>query len=237
LRRLTQRFDHAVENLERKRNLPGFFSADTQRLVWDTYGWSAGGEEWTVSEEWKRSVIESLLKPHAGQGHDILEIGPGAGRWSAELQPLARALALADVSATCIEQCKVRLRDASNVEFVVNDGSSLPFDHHRFDRIWSFDVFVHIGIDDTARYLSEFVRVLRSGGVALIHHTADGGIRGRWRSPMTASQFASMARKAGLEIVSQFDAWHHDGRQYGVAGSGDTITILQTPEESKHAPG
>ena len=32
--------------MERKRGLPGFFSADTQRLVWDAYGWSGGVREW-----------------------------------------------------------------------------------------------------------------------------------------------------------------------------------------------
>jgi ubiquinone/menaquinone biosynthesis C-methylase UbiE len=227
LRRLTRGMDRRVEALERRRGIGGFFSAETQRVVWDAYDWARDGEEWTQSEEWKRSVVAELLRPHVGQGCDVLEIGPGAGRWSVELQPAARTLTLVDVSRAGIERCRARLQGAPNVEFIVNDGRSIPCDAGRFHRVWSFDVFVHIGADDTARYLAELRRVLRPGGLALIHHTADGGIRGRWRSHMTAEQFASLARGAGLSVSRQFDTWRHEGREFGVSGSGDAITILE----------
>ena len=229
LRRLTRGMDRRVEAIERKRGIGGFFSAETQRVVWDTYDWSRDGEEWTQSQVWKRSVIATLLRPHIGQGQDVLEIGPGGGRWSVELQSAARTLTLMDVSSACIERCRARLNDATNVEFIVNDGRSIPGDANRFDRVWSFDVFVHIGAEDIARYLAELLRVLRPRGLALIHHTADGGIRGRWRSHMTAEQFASLARDAGLSINRQFDTWRHEGRDFGVSASGDAITILEKP--------
>lgn len=231
LRRTTRALDRLTESIERKHGLPGFFGAETQRLIWDTYDWSQHGEEWTGSEAWKRSVVERLLQPHLGRDRDVLEIGPGAGRWTVELQPLARTLALADVSATCIALCKERFRSAHNVRYAVNDGRTLPFEAASFDRVWSFDVFVHIGREDIASYLGDLFRVLRPNGLAMIHHTADGGIRGHWRSKMTADLFGELARAAGLTVLRQFDTWTaEDGQSYDVRGSGDAITLLERPQ-------
>lgn len=229
LRRTTRAVDRLVEAIERKHRLPGFLGAETQGVIWDSYDWSRQGEEWTASEEWKRSVVETLLRPHVEADRDVLEIGPGAGRWTVELQPLARTLALVDVSAACIAQCKERLRTTHNVHYAVNDGRTLPFEAATFDRVWSFDVFVHVGREDIASYLCELFRVLRPHGRAMIHHTADGGIRGRWRSHMTTEAFAELARAAGLEVLRQFDAWEGDGQHYDLRGSGDAITLLERP--------
>ncbi len=229
-RRLTRRVDRRLADFERRHNLPGFYSADIARLVWTDYDWSKHGEEWTSSPQWRDSLIAEVLRPNIPAGGDVLEIGPGGGRWSVELQQRARRLMLVDISTVCLDLCRTRFRDAQNVEFALGDGRGLAVaPPASFDRIWSFDVFVHIGPADIANYLADFRRVLRPGARAIIHHAADGGAKGSWRSPMTAHQFAELAAEKGLKVIRQFDTWTHDGVSYDVAGTGDAITILENP--------
>ena len=78
-------------------------------LIWDSWEWDAdGGEKWTESEAWKDSVIREVLRPRVPEGSDVLEIGPGAGRWTETLAELAGSLTLVDISSRCIEICRDR---------------------------------------------------------------------------------------------------------------------------------
>jgi ubiquinone/menaquinone biosynthesis C-methylase UbiE len=228
LRRLGRRADRRLAVHEQKHELASFYSADIARVVWTDYDWSRHGEEWTQSEEWRAALIGGVLRPNIPQGCEVLEIGPGAGRWTEELLHRAGQTTIVDVSPTCIRLCQERFRSAPNLKAIVGDGRSLSFaPDASFDRIWSFDVFVHIGPADTGSYLREIERVLRPEAIAVIHHPADAGARGSWRSPMTAAQFAELAGAAGLEVARQFDAWTHEGRRYDVTGTGDVITVLR----------
>ncbi len=94
--------------------------------------------------------------------------------------------------------------------------------------IWSFDVFVHIAPDDVERYVAEFARILRPGGRAIIHHAAEGGLHGGWRSSMTAEMFASFAAANGFTLVEQFDAWGDEG-QFDVRRYHDTVSVIEKP--------
>ena len=133
----------------------------------------------------------------------VLEIGPGASRWSAALQPRARRLILVDVSERPLALCRERFAEARNVEYVLSAGSDLPgVADSSVDAIWSFDVFVHIAPLDQAAYLAELPGSW-PGGVAVIHH-ADGRnlgdlpSRSGWRSPMSRNLFATLAAQRGL---------------------------------------
>lgn len=52
------------------------------RRQWSDYNWSRRGEEWNASPEWKQALIENVLARWIPLGAAVLEIGPGAGRWS-----------------------------------------------------------------------------------------------------------------------------------------------------------
>ena len=54
---------------------------------WGGWDWSRHGEEWTVSAEWKQALIADVLFPTIPEGGTVLEIGPGAGRWTEVLSP------------------------------------------------------------------------------------------------------------------------------------------------------
>lgn len=227
-RRSFESTSRRLQRFEQKKGLPGFHDAELQRIVWNAYDWSRDGEEWTQSEEWKRSVVEALMLPQVSRRGDVLEIGPGGGRWSSTLHELANRLILVDVSATCIETCRTKFGHLSHVEFLVGDGRTLNgVNDASIDLIWSFDAFVHISAADTRSYFQEFARVLRPGGRAIIHHPGVGPIRGGFRSDTTTEAVQRIAHEAGLRVQSQIDSWTHDGRNYDVRWFGDMISIVE----------
>jgi ubiquinone/menaquinone biosynthesis C-methylase UbiE len=195
------------------------------RHVWSTWDWAEQGEEWTASPEWKDALLGGVLRPTMSGAERILEIGPGAGRWTEELHKLADQLILVDITDTTLELCRERLGDPINVTYVRSDGTTLrDISSASVDAIWSFDVFVHIAPLDIAAYLAEIARVLRPGGVAVIHH-AGRRVRRGWRSPMTPALLANLARDCGLTVERQFDSWE-DGR-FSVGLYGDVISQLR----------
>ena len=204
------------------------------RRYWADYDWSQRGEEWTASPEWKQTLIDDVLERWIPAGGAVLEIGPGAGRWSEVLLERSAEVVLVDVSEGPLELCRERFTGATNVEYVLSSGSDLPgVRESSIDAVWSFDVFVHLHPLDLAAYLGEISRVLRPGGVAVIHH-ADGRNRGElpsrlgWRSPMSRRLLAALAEERGLRVTAQFDSWGSNGA-YDLGAFGDAVSVCTLP--------
>ncbi len=210
--------------------------------VWETHDWSRLGEEWTPSQEWKEAILNELLRPHIPAGSCVLEIGPGAGRWTEYLIPLASRLILVDITPACIALCRARFASESHIEYHVNDGRTLPFvSAASVDAIWSFDTFVHIEPRDIHSYVREFARVLRPGGVAVVHHARCGCHRRSWRSDMTAEQMVEFCNEAGLVVVRQqvsLAGGTISLCQLGIATKPDVVSVIQKPlrDESPALP-
>jgi SAM-dependent methyltransferase len=222
--------DRRIRAIEKRRGIPGMGASEIQVLIWDSWGWdSDGGEKWTESESWKESVITDVLRPRVPEGSDVLEIGPGAGRWTEILVELARSLTLVDISSRCIEICQTRFGHLDNVSFHITSGFDLSYiDDESIDVVWSFDVFVHLARSDIEGYISEFARVLRPGGSATIHHAAGGGLQGGWRSDMTSEEFAGISERAGLQVIEQFDSWGSSS-EFVLSTHGDMISVIRKP--------
>jgi len=219
----------ALIRLEEKHNLPGFNTPDAAGDIWDLLPWEKeqGEETWTVSAEWKKSLVNDVLLKYNKPGTAILEIGPGAGRWTEFLQPLAKDLYVVDVSARAIDVCRKRFSSATNIKYFINRNACLEFIPDKtIDAIWSFDVFVHINPKITDAYLSEFKRVLIPGGIAVIHHPEDGGIHGGCRSQMTGKLFSTMLEKHKLTLVHKIDSWGENG-QYNLSRYRDCISVIK----------
>jgi SAM-dependent methyltransferase len=217
-------------------------SASWNRATWDQWDWSSRGEEWTLSEAWKSSLIEDVLLRWIPAGGSVLEIGPGGGRWSEALLAQASRLVLVDVSERPLQVCRERFGTGAQIEYIHSVGNDLPGVTSRsINAVWSFDAFVHIAPTDQAGYLSEFARVLLPGGVAIIHH-ADGRNRGVMpsrhgsRSPMSRHLFAVLARERGLNVEAQFDRWGPGGI-HDLVAYGDVITVCSMghPEATRRS--
>lgn len=231
---LADRAFAAMASRRIRKNLPGLNSAAMNRLIWNSWDWSAAGEEWTPSEEWKQSVLACVLRPNIGAAGSVVEIGPGGGRWTEELQKRAGRLTGLDISQACVETCRQRFADCDNVEFRVSSGTDLPgVEDDSVDSIWSFDVFVHINEKELRDYAAEFFRVLKAGGRGVLHHGTAGGSTGGWRSDVTDSTMKQILTGAGLEIVDQFRTWTDpDGTEHQAGLYDDAITVFRKPPQA-----
>jgi len=223
-------FQKSMRHIEDVRGIEGINSRAVNREIWRSWDWSRKGEEWTQSTEWKDSLLRDVLEPNVPNVECLLEIGPGAGRWTEHLQSRAGRLILVDISDACIAQCRERFKDLDHITYAVTPGNELAVaQDEQVDFVWSFDAFVHIGRADTLAYLKEIRRVLRPGGAALIHHPAGGGTRGGFRSRTTLDAFNDMLRVSGLSLRKQFDRWGED-REFGVSDFEDMISIFEKPK-------
>jgi SAM-dependent methyltransferase len=238
-------------------------SVDWNHEVWGSeHKWDSSGDEWSGMAaycgqpypEWKAALVENFLLPDLGPARDVLEVAPGHGRWSSLMVGAVHSLTLVDLSQSCIDACRERFADASNVTYIVNDGTSLSgVPDESLDFIWSFDSFVHMEGDIIASYLREFARVLRPGGRIVIHHADKRPVavklaptlkragtpgrvilrllgQGRLRDSGNRSEVSrfSVARDAqavGLSVIKQTDRWGTGGK-CTVGKYHDTITLL-----------
>lgn len=229
---------------ELERGLPGLYPPDATatRRRWDAFDWSEHGEQWTdQTPGYKVSAIRDIACRYIADGATILEIAPGAGRWTEGLLQFAGRLILVDISERCIDLCRQRFAGHENVEYHVNDGRSLEFlPDGSVDAIWSFESFICIHPLEIAAYVRQFPRILKPGGVAVIHHSnLDLAARkedvvespeefrqGTKRTRMTASAFAHLVRKSGLTLERQFDTWGDHGK-FSVRNHRDVISVVR----------
>lgn len=181
---------------------------DENKQFWgEDYDWSDGGESWTPSEEWRAKVLEITIHKYVKPNQAILEIGPGAGRFTVELlKATPTRLALVDLNQKCLDLCQQRFGDHAVIEYHLNDGASLPMlEDTSIDFVWSFDVFVHIEAPEVLSYFKEFARVLRPGCFGIVHYASidraiDDDTRSGWRADFTSGQMMGVLEQCGLKL-------------------------------------
>jgi ubiquinone/menaquinone biosynthesis C-methylase UbiE len=135
------------------------------------------GDEWNDdgSPERKRdrfyfrAYIERWLRPEM----TVLEIGPGGGKWTVLMAPLAKRVIVLDVAEAMLERTRARCEGLglTNVEYVLANGEDFqPVPGGSIDFFFSYDVFVHIALEDTWPYTQEIARVLVDGGRGACHY-------------------------------------------------------------------
>ena len=149
---------------------------EENRSLFDgTYTWPQAGEEWSepwgsVPMQWHGSILPRI-NPFV-PADTILEVGPGYGRWTAFLKDLCKRLIVVDLAESCINRCRERFANCSQIVYFVNDGESLEMvTDSSVDFIFSFDSLVHAEASVLKAYSAEFAKKLRPDGVAFIHHS------------------------------------------------------------------
>lgn len=208
---------------------------ESNRSVWaEHWDWSREGDEWSDWWGGTHAMWVGALYPRlhglVPTGR-ILEIAPGYGRWTSYLRGLADELVIVDLTERCIQHCKERFADATNITYHVNDGRSLAMvEDGSIDLVVSFDSLVHADPTVLEAYVTQLVQKLSPAGVGLIHHSnagalprlvglakrLPGGVRGRlieqgrlpdlaaWRDEgMSAVRFAKTCERAGLRCIAQ----------------------------------
>lgn len=140
-----------------------YVAPDTRDGGWDNDAFFATGRS-------EIARVVALLASHGSPAsyRVALDFGCGVGRLS---QPLAtvfdRVIAL-DVSEPMLDRGRELSAEYTNIEFVLNQRDDLRFlPDASVDLVYSSLVLQHLPRALAARYLAEFIRVLRPGGVVL----------------------------------------------------------------------
>jgi len=231
----------AIDYCRKADNFQGisFFNevniTEENRKVWSNYDWSQFGEEWSLDAKryrgldpnrWKTLLVNKMMLKYIKKGSTVLEIGPGAGRWTEVLIPICSRLLIADILEKCLLICKERFKAYSNIEYYHIEGGRLDFiPDDTVDYIWSYDVFVHINPTDTERYIIDFKRILKPGGFAIIHHSdtylSEVDAKNSFRSYMDGKFFTHLVEKHGMRLVEQNTSVPHK--------PGDLISVFMRP--------
>src|SRR5690242_10218106 len=135
------------------------------------------GDEWNVDHtpDRKRDAFYFLAYAERWLRPDmtVLEVGPGGGKWTVQLAAKAKHVIVLDVAEEMLKRTKARCEsfEVSNVDYVLANGKNFqPIVDESIDFFFSYDVFVHIALEDTWPYAQEMSRVLKAGGMGACHY-------------------------------------------------------------------
>ena len=150
----------------------------------------------------------------------VLDAGCGFGQWAA-------ALALLNNRVTALERNSSRLAIAKeftaksgidNIDFILGDAVSLPFDDSSFDAIFCYGVLMFL---DRQKALKEFSRVLKPGGEIYVSTNAPGWWLRLWLQHLFGNRDVRSAAFVALM----------NGRRGGTPNStsrADAVNILKS---------
>lgn len=159
---------------------------------------------------------------------NVVELACGRGRHVPQYMDKAKSIVLVDILEKNIDFCKERFKGINKIEYYVNSGCDLKeLEDNSSTAIFSYDAMVHFESIDVYHYLQETNRVLKSGGMALYHHSNnDKDYKATFlsgecgRNYMSMGLFAHFADRAGLKVVEQVEyQWNKN--------IIDGITLLQ----------
>ena len=120
----------------------------------------------------------------------LLDAGCGTGNYSRELLRFVRHISAVDISAAMIKQARRKFKSqeaAGRVSFCQASIEALPYDGSTFDGVVVNQVLHHLNDESQAGYpahsraIREFARVLKPGGVLVLHTSSQRQLaQGMW---------------------------------------------------------
>jgi SAM-dependent methyltransferase len=135
-------------------------------------GFSTLGEEWG-GPDFADLVVEELAGPYLGADIDVLELGCGGGKFSQRIALRCRSLVCSDIAQAMLDHARRELDRqgaGGNVSYTALNGidfSGVASDS--VDFVFSYDVQLHLQPQNIFSYLLDARRILRKGGVFMLH--------------------------------------------------------------------
>jgi hypothetical protein len=154
----------------------GMPDLEWNRKAWNDPGqWLDGGDSWSDGWGGPRAQWYGAIFPRIARWLPVarlLEIAPGAGRWTQFLFGQTTEYFGVDYSQICVEQCRRRFSGFNKAHFIQNDGRSLDgVPDGSIDFAFSFDSLVHAEQDVVGHYCEQINKKLSPSGVAFVHHS------------------------------------------------------------------
>jgi SAM-dependent methyltransferase len=108
--------------------------------------------------------VRSFVLPRGDER--ALDVGTGAGALAFALAPLVREVVGLDPVPELIALARERAADKPNVQLIVGDGTTLPFDDASFDLVGTLRTLHHVRRPELV--VAEIARVTRPGGRVLV---------------------------------------------------------------------
>ncbi len=169
---------------------------DELRKTWDAHGeldplWAVltwpekKGKSWDEDEFFATGPpeLEALLAEVTEQYPSLtfgraLDFGCGVGRLAVALAPKFTEVYGVDIASSMIRYARRHARSLGNCRFFVNTKDDLSlFEDDFFDFILSVIVLQHMETRYALRYIKEFIRTLKPGGLLLFQLPSDIEIR------------------------------------------------------------
>jgi len=158
------------------------------------------GDEWRDDGTGERNSDNFYFTAYAERfispDMTVFEVGPGSGRWTVRIAPKVRKMIVLDVAEEMLQRTKARCESLgiNNVEYVLANGQDFqPIPDDSIDFFFSYDVFVHIALEDTFPYTKEMLRVLKSGAQGSCNY-AINSVHKAW------------------ERIEQHNDWYREGK-------------------------
>jgi ubiquinone/menaquinone biosynthesis C-methylase UbiE len=152
----------------------------------------------------------ALLAP--GPGVRVLDAGCGRGEVLLACARAGADVAGIDYSEAAAEIARETLAEVAGSELVRGSVVALPWPDATFDRVLCADVIEHLDPGEAVHALGEFHRVLRPGGL-LVVHTSPNRLFRQLTWPLARPVLRAVGLRANAERV---DAWLAEARRYHV---------------------
>jgi len=164
---------------------------------------------------------------------ETIDLACGHGRHAEFVVRECVKLHLFDLVEENLDVCRERLSGHRNVEFHFGNGSNFrPLSDRTVSSIFCYDAMVHFSQDIIEAYLVDAARVLRPGGMALLHHSNYDAPEGvpygenpHARNKMTQARFCLLAGASGLEVEESCVI------DWGGYTDLDCVTLLRKPSD------
>lgn len=138
---------------------------------WDAEAFFANGRaEIARAMEQRAALLNRAADETAGKAGErgrALDFGCAVGRLTQALADHFEHVVGVDIADAMVSQARTHNRHGERVEYIVNTTPDLHlFDDASFDFVYSNKVLQHIRPRTQLRFIAEFVRVLRPGGLA-----------------------------------------------------------------------
>lgn len=115
-------------------------------------------------------VKEHFILPYISKEANVLEIGPGGGRWTRYMLA-SKLLVVIDYHQELLDELKLNF-NGKNMIFVKNNGDDFPnIKENSIDFLFSFGTFVHLDIEIIDRYLKNMYRIIKNSSNVVIQYS------------------------------------------------------------------